>query len=171
MSSLFLAAKGVGVVRDKLGLRAPNKYSPVLRWVGLGVAGVVLLVAVLSFFLPSDNPLLWAGIYGVIVALIVATFQSGIALVNRLLGFLLEVYYWRALVYVALSIGCYFAPILIVAGICLDLLAVAYIVVAYFFKERDLYDPASIAREEQKARDRERLQQNTAAPSLGNLVV
>ncbi len=66
--------------------------------------------------------------------------QSGLTFVNRILGFLLEVFYWRALVYIALSIGCYFTPVLIVGGILLDLLAIAYIVVAYFFKEREYYD-------------------------------
>ena len=136
MSGLFKAAQGLGNVKDQLGIRRKNKYSPVLRWVGLGVAAAVLALGVLSFFVPrnEEERLLWAGIYGVIAGALVAVFQSGIPLVNRLLGFLLEVYYWRALAYVALSIGCYFAPVLIAAGVLLDLLAVAYVLVAYVFK-------------------------------------
>ncbi len=104
---------------------------------------------------------IWAGIYGCIVALLVAIMQSGLTFVNRILGFLLEVFYWRALVYIALSIGCYFAPLLIVGGVLLDLLAIAYIAVAYFFKEREYYDAATIAREEEQARQRQKLDQDT----------
>jgi hypothetical protein len=135
-------------------------------WVGLGVAAVVLLVGILSFFVPTDNPLIWAGIYGCIVAVVVATFQSGISFINRLMGFLLEVYYWRALVYVALSIGCYFAPILIVAGILLDLLAIAYVVIAYVFHERDFFDAASIQKEQDRQEAKKKLDQDTQAPSI-----
>lgn len=75
---------------------------------------------------------------------IVLIMQSGLTFVNRILGFLLEVFYWRALAYIALSIGCFFTPVLIVGGILLDLLAIAYIAVAYFFKEREYYDVSSL---------------------------
>ena len=115
----------------------------------------------MAFFLPTDNVQIWGGIYACIIGVIVAVMQSGLTPVNRLLGFLLETYYWRATVYIAFSIGCFFHIVLIVGGVVLDLLAVAYIVVAYFFKERDYFDAASIAKEEQKQQARERLQQQT----------
>ncbi len=73
--------------------------------------------------------------------------------------------------YVALSIGCYFAPVLIVGGILLDLLAIAYIAVAYFFKEREYYDAATIAREEERAAQKVRLDQTTRPASTGPLHV
>ena len=164
MTSLFKAAQGLSNAKEQLGVRSKNKYSPILRWVGLGVAGLVVVVGILSFFLPTADPLIWAGIYGCVVGLVVAVFQSGLEIVNRLLGFLLEVYYWRAAVFIALSIGCYFAPILIVAGVCLDLLALAYLVVAFIFRERDYFDEATIAREEQRAQARVTLDRNTAPP-------
>jgi hypothetical protein len=199
MATVFLASKAAGAMREKIpSLRRTNVYAPVLRWIGLGVGAAVLLVGgkcspfglllsrvltlcvkVLSFFLPTDNPVLWGGIYGCIAAVVVLIMQSGFTFVNRILGFLLEVkttflvsvllkkkqvFYWRALIYIALSIGCYFTPVLIVGGILLDLLAIAYIVIAYFFKEREYYDAATIAREQERAQAKQRLDADTRGP-------
>lgn len=166
MSTIFLASKTVGALRTNIpALRKTNVYAPKLRWVGLAVGAVVVALGIMSFFLPVGNPLIWGGIYGCIAGVVVLIMQSGLTFVNRLLGFLLEVFYWRALCYIALSIGCYFAlPVLVVGGVLLDLLAVAYIAVAYFFKEREYYDAATIAREEERARQKQRLDAETRGP-------
>lgn len=90
--------------------------------------------------------------------------QSNLTIVNRLLGFLLEVFYWRCIIFIVLSITCYFHTVLIVGGILLDLLAVAYFVIACVFKEREYYDAATIAQEEQKAKARAQMEENTRTP-------
>jgi hypothetical protein len=47
----------VGAVRENVpSMRKKNVYAPILRWIGLGVAAVLVLVAVLSFFFPAGNP-------------------------------------------------------------------------------------------------------------------
>lgn len=104
------------------------------QWVGLAIAGLVAVLAVLSFFLPSNNVLIWGGIYGAIAAVIVGVMQSNLSFVNRIMGFLLEVFYWRCIIFIVLSIPCFFHVVLIVGGIALDLLAIAYFVAACFFK-------------------------------------
>ncbi len=114
----------------------PPVGARIRQWVGLGIAGLVAVLAVLSFFLPSNNVLIWGGIYGAIAAVIVAIMQSNLTIVNRLMGFLLEVFYWRTVIYIVLSIPCFFHVVLIVGGIALDLLAIAYFVAACFFKVR-----------------------------------
>ena len=56
MATVFLTSKAVGALRENVpSLRKKNVYAPVLRWIGLGVAGVLVLVAVLAFFFPSGN--------------------------------------------------------------------------------------------------------------------
>lgn len=155
--------------QEKLGIRTQNRFSPYLRWAGLAVAGLIVALGILAFFVPVGNVLIWGGIYGCIVGVIVAIMQSGLNFVNRIFGFLLETYYWRALIYIALSIACFFHVVLIAAGILLDLLAIAYIVVAYFFKEREYFDKATIAQEEERQRQKQALDASTRPPSTLNL--
>lgn len=57
----------------------------------------------------------------------------------KIFGFLLEVYYWRVAIYICLSIPCYFHTVLIVGGILLDLLAIAYFVAACFMRVRMVF--------------------------------
>ena len=111
---------------------------------------MVLVVGILALFLPAGFVQIWSGIFCIIAAVIVGIFQSGIPFVNRLLGFILEVFYWRALIYIGLSIPTFFNNVTIAGGVCLILLGLAYGIAAFFFKEREYLDKATVAQKQEK---------------------
>eukprot|EP01091_Cochliopodium_minus_P010668 TRINITY_DN2878_c0_g1_i1.p1 TRINITY_DN2878_c0_g1~~TRINITY_DN2878_c0_g1_i1.p1 ORF type:complete len:180 (-),score=35.98 TRINITY_DN2878_c0_g1_i1:10-549(-) len=130
--------KKVEETKNEIGAKDPKqkKVSKILKLVGLGLVGVCILFSILSFIFPKNDRKIWLGVYLLIVAGLIFVMEYRFKWLIKKLDIFLQIFWFRAGLYGAFSIPCFFSKITIVVGVLLILFAIGYCVAA-FFKEND----------------------------------